>query len=285
VRCGGERLSKSSAWLLRARRALRRRLTRWRFDRRAWAGNRRRIIALGDSHIEVIDRYVSKKVKALFDVVSIPGATAQGLVNPNSSTDALRVFETRLARARRWQTVLLELGEVDCGFVIWYRAEKMAITIDEQVEVSLSNYLRFIDRQVATGFEVWVMSAPLPTIGDAQDWGEIANVRRMVTASQVARTALTVRYNNRLRESCLERRVRFIDVSSEQFDPATGVIKREFRHSNRLDHHLDDTAWGNLIIRELGLPAARDQTEGDEGDAVVARLPPGRSGGSPLSTR
>jgi hypothetical protein len=293
VRSGGEQLSKNGqlmkiepstgadrALFLRARRAVRRRLKRWAFDRRAWALNRRRIIALGDSHIEVIDRYVSTRVKALFDVVSIPGATAQGLVNPNSSTDSLRVFETRLARAHRWQTILLELGEVDCGFVIWYRAEKKGVTIEEQVEVSLGNYLRFIDRQVARGFEVWVMSAPLPTIGDTQDWGEVANLRREVAASQVERTALTMRYNSRLEQYCLERRVRFIDVSSEQFDGTTGIIKAQFLHTNRLDHHLDDRAWGDAIVRELGLPT----THSEPVQAIVARRPSGRSGGSPLST-
>ena len=228
-----------------------RRMMRRPFNERAWAPDRRRIVALGDSHLEVIPRYVAPRVTAMFDIVQVWGATAQGLVNPNSSTDALRLFQARLDRAPRWQTVLLELGEVDCGFVIWYRAEKKGLTVDDQLEVSLGNYLGFIDRQVASGFDVWVMSAPLPTIGDAQDWGEVANLRRMVGATQSERTALTLRYNELLQQACLARRVRFIDVSSEQLDLATGIIKPEFVHSDRLNHHLDDSSWGDLIVREL----------------------------------
>ena len=257
--------------LIRVRGVVLRRLMRRPFNRRGWAAKRRRIIALGDSHLEVIPRYVAPRVNALFDIVQVRGATAQGLVNPNSSTDALRLFQARLDRAPRWQTVLLELGEVDCGFVIWYRAEKMGITVDDQLEVSLDNYLRFIDRQVASGFDVWVMSAPLPTIGDTQDRGEVANLRRMVVASQSERTALTIRYNQRLQQSCLQRRVRFIDVSSEQFDPATGIIKPEFIHSNRLDHHLDDSAWGDVIVRELTSSAGTRQLDGSELAPAVAR--------------
>jgi hypothetical protein len=256
---------------------------RWRFNRRGWARDRRRIIALGDSHLEVIDRYVAPRVTALFDLVIVHGATAQGMVNPSSSTHALQLFQTRLDRASRWQTVLLELGEVDCGFVIWYRAEKLGITVDDQLEVALSNYLRFIDHQVASGFDVWVMSAPLPTIGDTQDWGEVANLRRMVAVSQSDRTELTVRYNDRLRHACLERGVRFINVSSEQLNPATGIIKREFAHSNRLDHHLDDSAWGDAIIRELTSPAGNRQLAGAERVPPVAKRFSGKLNGPPVS--
>ena len=251
---------------------------RWLFNRRGWAAQRRRIIALGDSHIAVIRRYVAPQVTAVFDVVCVIGATAQGLVNPHSSTDALRQFQKRLDRARPWQTVLLELGEVDCGFVIWYRSQEKGLEVDDQLERSLSNYLRFIDHQVDRGFDVWVMSAPLPTIRDFQEWGEVANLRSSVAASQLDRTALTVRYNSRLREACLKRGVRFVDVSSELLDPATGVIKREFEQANRLDHHLDDTAWGDVIVRELTSPEVLPKRDGSTAVPLVARRRPSRAG-------
>ena len=230
---------------------LRRRSLRILFNRSDWAPTRRRIIVLGDSHAGVFERYVAPRVNALFDIVSVLGATAGGMANPNSRTAALPVFQARLARAPGAQTVLLELGDVDCDYVIWYRAEKHGLTVDEQFETSLANYLAFIDSLITRGLAVWVMSAPLPTIGDGPQRGEVARLRQGVSVRQIDRTSLTIRFNRRLQLWCLERGIRFIDVSGEQLDASTGIIKPNFLNRDPLDNHLDDASWGNTIVREL----------------------------------
>jgi hypothetical protein len=49
---------------------------------------------------------------------------------------------------------------------------------------SLASYSQFLV-ELNLHFEVVCISAPLPTIQDGNDWGDIANARRKVTASQV----------------------------------------------------------------------------------------------------
>ena len=51
-----------------------------------------KILVLGDSHSEIFN-YCNKKQKNIhFEVVIVGGATAQGSVNPNSTTNALSIF-------------------------------------------------------------------------------------------------------------------------------------------------------------------------------------------------
>jgi hypothetical protein len=47
-----------------------------------------------------------------FHATLVGGATASGLRNPSSRTEALPRFRALLARVRPWQTILVGLGEV-----------------------------------------------------------------------------------------------------------------------------------------------------------------------------
>lgn len=215
---------------------------------------RKHILCLGDSHTRVF-RYISKHQKEhrfRFDVVSVIGATAQGASNPNSKTNALAIFRKRLKTIKPWQYVFLQLGEVDCGFVIWYRANKYGDDIQSQLQRSINNYCKFIEEvRTKIGEKIFVLSAPLPTIQDNQSWGDIANARKEVKASLRERTNLTIQYNQILMAKCRNLNVRFLDVSSAQLDTETGVICSRFINHNRLDHHLDNREYSNLILREM----------------------------------
>ncbi|BAW96820.1 hypothetical protein NIES970_17620 [[Synechococcus] sp. NIES-970] len=77
------------------------------------------ILILGDSHVAVFDR---PKMRVnfpwyFFNVVSVGGATASGLENPNSITQAFSIFKTNLENSKA-KIVIVLLGEVDTGFVI-----------------------------------------------------------------------------------------------------------------------------------------------------------------------
>jgi hypothetical protein len=220
------------------------------------------VLCLGDSHIRVFELIEETSLipHARFELCWIAGATAQGIVNPNSQTHALREFEARLDRAPVSQTLVFQLGEVDCGFLIWYRAAKYGISIESQLESSLSNYCSFLDSVRARGFsELLVLSAPLPTVADGIRWGDVPNLRSEVTAPQRERTELTLTYNARLAERCLASGHRFVDVTSAQLDPKTGLIRRELLRPNPFNYHLDADRYARLIVRELGpmlLPSA-----------------------------
>ncbi|MEO0455215.1 MAG: SGNH/GDSL hydrolase family protein [Cyanobacteria bacterium P01_A01_bin.114] len=189
---------------------------------------------------------------AKINVLLVEGATAQGIANPNSKTHALARFNQRLNKAQKWQTLFFSLGEVDCGFVIWYRVQKHGSDIESQLERSIQNYIDFLISTRQSGFQnINVISAPLPTIRDGQNWGKIANLRQSVKASQLERTQLTLRYNQMLQKRCLEHGFNFIDVTAEQLDPHTHLIADSFLNEDPLDHHLDAAAYSKLLVSHL----------------------------------
>jgi len=226
----------------------------WAFDRRllARALRRNHVLCLGDSHVDVM-RHV-RVARVWFRAKPVAGATASGLQNPQSTSQAMAIFDALLTRAQPWQGILLHLGEVDCGFLIWRRAQRLGVAVEQQLTYTLDTYASFISKVAQRGFDrVIVLSAPLPTIGDdPAKWGEIASLRSTVTASQAERTALTVRFNAGLRDRCEALGVPFIDATSGHRDRSTGLVDASFLRPTHQDHHLADGPYSRLIARELG---------------------------------
>jgi hypothetical protein len=226
----------------------------WLFNRRVFARVLRRehVLCIGDSHTEVMGHVHVPGV--WIRAKPLPGATASGILNPNSATQSLKMFTARLERAKHWQQVLVLLGEVDCGFVIWHRAERHNLDVDQQLVYTLDTYTKFISKLVGMGFRrIIVLSAPLPTIGDCQsEWGDVANLRSEITASQRERTNLTLRFNAQLRDACESIGALFVDVTTGHMDACTGLVDRAFLRETFANHHLADKPYAQLIETELG---------------------------------
>jgi len=208
---------------------------------------------VGDSHIAPF-RWASESglVDSPCLFTEVGGATAVGLRNPNSLTDAVGIFKKALLPMRGVARPVIQLGEVDCGFVIWYRAQKYGEGSDAQVEQSIAAYLEFVDELIVNGHTTIVISgATLPTIRDGQDWGEIANARREVTTTLLQRTELTLAYNAKLRAAARHRRLPFIDIAEKILDQGTRVVAEYFRHPDPNNHHLDPHKAGALWATEL----------------------------------
>jgi hypothetical protein len=233
--------------MARVRSAISRRL----FDQRAYHPGRPHIIGLGDSHAQAIGR-AARRLDWPHSIVSVTGATAQGLHNPNSKTNALVRFDTRCARSKPWQQLVFLLGEVDCGFVIWYRAQKYGVRVEDQLRYSLAAYTDLIARNAASHTEPpIVLSLPPPTIRDGELVSEVAKARREVTASQRERTDLTLEYNERLSAACGRIGARYVDVTTATIDPATRLVRDEFRHPDVGNIHLDPARYAALIAAAL----------------------------------
>lgn len=209
-------------------------------------------LVLGDSHSSVFN-YINNNYlsNVRFRVRTIGGATAFGLANPNSKTNAFQEF--KIALKSRKSKVIFILGEVDTGYLIWWRAQKYDLTIEDQFEESLKNYIGFIDSYLSRGLkDVILVSAPLPTIKDNfKEFGKIAGERSAVKATQAERTDLTIRYNKRLKSFCDSRGLVFLDVDKYMLDDRTKLIKSSFLNSNPLDHHCDNDQYASAIIKEL----------------------------------
>ncbi len=239
-------------------------IRRWVFDH-PLGSKRRHVVVCGDSHVEVF-RHIRRHDLAKgfrFDLLKVNGATAQGMINPNSKTNALEQFRQRIAAMKPHQEIFFQLGEVDCGFVIWHYAEKKSAPLEDQFRRSLDNYRTIIEwaleRKTAG---ITLLSAPPPTITDGQTWGEIANARKGIKASQVERTELTLRYNRELEAMASELGLGFLDITSPLLDPETGLVDDRFMNEDRLDHHLDSAGYSRVIVAALENPISAAEQAG-----------------------
>lgn len=215
-------------------------------------------IIFGDSHISAI-RYADERgwVSKKCEFIEVGGATAVGLRNPNSATNALDIFRKYLLPPKANSIPVMHLGEVDCGFVIWWRAARFAESVEDQLKYSVDSYRDFVRDILYSGYSTVVITgATIPTILDGQDWGEVANKRRDISVSLKERTHLTIRYNAKLAEIAKIHNCPFIDISAEVLNPDTGVIDDHFRAEDPRDHHLHAERAGRLWARALSTAEA-----------------------------
>jgi hypothetical protein len=231
--------------------AKRKRLTRFqRIKRRMrmFFQGQNEILVLGDSHARVFKEDEAHIPGYYFSVVDAGGATISGLKNPNSNSRALHQFK----KALRWyfgDICLVTLGEVDTGFVIWYRAKRHGLEVEEIFEQTVSNYIDFI-KSIPSKKHVIILSAPLPTIRDDQDWGEVAGLRKEVDAPLVERTNLTVALNSRMQAFAQQYGIYCINLDAASLDE-NNTVKQELLNADPNDHHYDARAHLKLIMPEL----------------------------------
>lgn len=212
-----------------------------------------KILCCGDSHTRVFDYCNSRQNEFVFDVCEVGGATAQGVVNPNSKTDALAIFEKKI-NSTRADKILIMLGEVDCGFVIWVRSNRYNISIDDQINNSVNNLFTFVDNIIATkkytNKDIIICGSILPTIKDNTDKKFLNGVRSEVDVSQLERTKKTIEYNNLLKINCHKYGYNYIEIVNDILGK-DGIIRDEFLNSNSADHHLDNEKTYKLWLSKL----------------------------------
>lgn len=208
------------------------------------------VLVLGDSHAKVFrDEYIGKYFpNHIFNVVLVGGATASGLENPNSVTGANSIFLDAIEKSRANKIIFL-LGEVDTGFVIWYRQKKYGTSVEDMTDKAVSSYMKLIHK-AASNHRPIVISAPLPTIEDGNDWGEIANFRREVTATQYERTQLTIKFNKKVAELCKCFGYDYIDLDDESLGDK-GLVKMELLSMDKNDHHYNYEVYAELVSRQI----------------------------------
>lgn len=213
------------------------------------------ILVLGDSHAFPFEH--SKKFKYTFpkynwEVKVVVGATISGLSNPNSKTQAMPIFESKINEKKR-DIIIILLGEVDCGFVMWLRSEKNKNSIKEIRKETEEKYKDFIKKASLQCEEVIIISAPLPTIPDKSSSGDVAKARAKVTSSQHERTNLTCEFNSNIEDWTKDK----LNISYLNLDTfclgKNGLLKEKFINNDKLDHHYDKAAYTNLLLTKLKL--------------------------------
>lgn len=213
-----------------------------------------KILCCGDSHVNVFNYCNNELKNVFFEVCEVGGATAQGLVNPNSKTNALPIFEKKI-NDTKMDKLLIMLGEVDCGFVIWVRSKRYNISVDDQINNSINNLFFFIQKildnnKYLSNKDIIVVGAILPTIKDSTNKKFLGGARSEVDISQIERTKKTIEYNNLLKNNCNVFGYNYIDIT-EYIISNEGIVKDYYLNNNPYDHHLDSNKTFKLWISKL----------------------------------
>lgn len=98
--------------------------------------------------------------------------------------------------------------------------------------------------------EVIVISAPLPTIKDGSDWGEVADLRKGIHATQAERTELTLRFNIAVQNYCSKKQITYINLDYDSLGE-DGLVQGAFIHKNCFDHHYDRLKYAITLSSKL----------------------------------
>lgn len=205
-----------------------------------------RLVCIGDSHVSVFN-----KIKNTL-VLSVPGATNMGIKNPHSKTKARPKIDSFLnKKLKKSDTLIFLMGEVDCGFVIWYRKEKYNDTLKSQFNESINNYFELILSYKDKCNNIIVCDVPPPTIRDnVKVRGDVANKRMGIKATQIERTELTKKYNNHISEFCEQNgftHLKYMDFLLNK----NGVVDQKYMNKNPKDHHLDNQEFSKILNKKL----------------------------------
>lgn len=218
--------------------------------------SKKKILVIGDSHSAVFSdqAWATSTPRFSWKVVRVEGATVSGLQNPNSKTQAGPIFHKALDDEQADAIVFL-LGEVDTGFVIWYRAQKNNVSVKSATNAAIENYKSLILRAKAKA-PTFVISTPLPTIRDGAFDGPIAQARSEVKATQHERTTLTLNFNKIVKNICKENAITFIDLDTHSLGK-DGLVHPDLLRQNKRDHHYNTYTYQNILKSEF-IPSLRD---------------------------
>lgn len=228
-----------------------------RLQKRVLGGNK--VLLLGDSHCGIFEYCFDQGllVPHWINCEIVAGATAYGLLNENSTTQAWAKFDCALKRFRDFDAVVIMLGECDCSYALWRKAENLGVAPEALIETSLSGIRKLVAR-IRDGSRgnqrILVAGAPLPTVDDSSAPIQDNELRREIGASQVRRTELVLTFNARLEMLARELRVGYFDLTVQTMNPATGLVDRRLV-GRAGDHHLSHPAsaplWSAALRKAL----------------------------------
>ncbi len=183
----------------------------------------------------------------------VSGASATGLDNPGSVTQARQRFDETIARLRPGAAVLVSLGEVDVGFLAFARAQVSDTAPIDHAELAFDRYTAYLSGHVlARGARLLVLSASPPTIEDYASWAGLENKRRLVTASRAERAALTDVWNRRLGAWCAAAGAAWLDLTPHVTIPGSLQVRPEWVNPDPFDQHLHPRRHAELLAALLG---------------------------------
>lgn len=222
--------------------------------------NGRSILVLGDSHCGVFEYCFDRGLLTphWLNCEIVAGATAYGLNVDTSATQGWQKFDSALRRFADCDVVVIMLGECDCSFALWKKAEQLNLDPASLIDHSLAGIRRLVrrirDESSSPGRKIVLAGAILPTVSDSAAWRQENQLRREITASQVERTQLVLAFNEKLKRLAGELDLAYFDLTAQTLDSATGLVDEHFAASAE-DHHLSHPAsallWSASLVKTL----------------------------------
>lgn len=217
--------------------------------------NKKIILCVGDSHAEAFDNKYLKLENTKSYYYSVNGATAVGILNPNSATDARKKILRYLKLVPQDINLVLSFGEVDCGFLIWYRKQNNNENVEMQFEKTFKNYSKFIVKISKNFKNLFIYNVPIPTLKEYDKKIYKWSLRKDINATLKQRTWLTTKFNKWLKNYCNINNYTFIELGNLVIDKNTGMVNKKFANKSLADHHYDYEELGpivNYILKNYG---------------------------------
>lgn len=213
---------------------------------------KRRILAIGDSHIRVFEHFIFTIFfpQSKYNVVYVPGASASGIRNINSLSGAYKTFQTALDDGG-YDEVIVTLGEVDAAYAVWIRLAKGNANVEDIFDDIVTKYKVFILSLVEYA-PVTVISAALQTIVDCQKCtDETSRVRSSIDKRIEDRIAFTLKFNHHIQLFCNEEKIKYIDMDSTVLGKNKLVKRWLINPKNKCDHHYWRWIYALLIVWKI----------------------------------
>jgi len=210
------------------------------------------ILVLGDSHTSVFNYCNYKSDCFYFDVLSIPGASASGCLNPGRKVDIVNTFHRKIM-GQKYDYILVMLGEKDCGFGIWNKKIKNDIPIEESLKKSVNTLFEFVEKNLLGLYkpqEIIIAGVMLPALGNFISEKYIGK-RALINADKMERTNITLIYNLMLRQRCQQMDLKYMDITNSILDGKKRLVNEYFLKSDKYDFHLNDSKTSEFWLKEI----------------------------------
>jgi len=212
------------------------------------------ILALGDSHIRVFEHSIFSYLMPQYNykICYVPGATAYGIWNLQSQTNAYKKFMEAL-ETYNYEEIIVTLGEVDISYTLWYLSAKTEKPLEMLLELSIQRYKTFLHTLVSYA-PIKVLSTSFPTVNNVKECDDsISGVRKSVCISQKERTQLALKFNDKIKAFVENQSdMQYFDFNSMALDTKTGTVKHWLLNKKNIcDHHYKRLIYALMIVSKI----------------------------------
>lgn len=208
------------------------------------------IKVIGDSHTSIFDGYVGDDY--IFDQTRCHGSTARGSINPNTKTNSLAIFKKGL-KGKKGEKIIVQLGEVDCGYLIWYKNKHTGESIELATKKSIDNLFNFIKTEIRPIYEpneIIVMGVIPPIIEDNTSPNFLKGKRADADVTLNQRLNLTNTWNKEVLKRCSDLGYLYLDINSE-ISNKHGKVLEQYKNPDIWNHHLWEYSTIQVVLQKL----------------------------------